>query len=85
MNKSAPNLSHKGRQALSKTELERMVLSYLRMLPACQHIAAAEIAPRRKSERNWILVGTEPPLSTVADNEARNVLVELQREFRLAV
>jgi hypothetical protein len=61
-----------------------MVLSYLRMLPACQHIEAVEIAPRPKSPRNWILVGTEPPLSTTADNEARNALVDLQQQFRLA-
>jgi hypothetical protein len=72
-----------GRQTLSEPELQRMVLSYLRMLPACQHIAAVEIAPRHGSQRNWILLGTEPPLSTAADNEARNALVELQREFAL--
>lgn len=72
-----------GRQALSEPELQRMVLSYLRMLPVCQHITAVEIALRRGSQRNWILVGTEPPLSTSADNEARNALVELQRDFVL--
>jgi hypothetical protein len=74
-----------GRQALSKPQLERMVLSYLRMLPACQHIEAVEIAHRSKSERNWALLGTQPPLSTLGDNAARNALVELQRDFRLAV
>jgi hypothetical protein len=72
-----------GRQALSEPELRRMVLSYLRMLPACQHIVAVELATRRGTHRNWILVGTEPPLSTVAENEARNALVELQRDFML--
>jgi hypothetical protein len=74
-----------GRQALSKPELERVVLSYLRMLPACQHIEAVEIAHRAKSERNWALLGTRPPLSTLGDNAARNALAELQRDFRLAV
>jgi len=74
-----------GRQALSKPDLERMVLSYLRMLPACQHIEAVEITHRVRSERNWTLLGTQPPLSTLGDNAARNALAELQRDFRLAV
>ena len=74
-----------GRQALSKTNLERMVLSNLRMLPGCQHIETVEVALRPGSERNWIVVGTEPPLTTAAENEARNALVDLQRQFRLDV
>jgi hypothetical protein len=75
-----------GRQALSRPDLERMVLAYLRiMLPACQHIEAVEIAHRVKSERNWTLLGTQPPLSTLGDNVARNALTELQRDLRLAV
>jgi len=73
-----------GRHALSKSDLERMVLCYLRMLPACQHIEAVEIAHRVKSERNWTLLGTQPPLSTLGDNVARNALADLQRDFRLA-
>jgi hypothetical protein len=73
------------RQVLSKSELERMVLSYLRMLPACQHVQAVEIAHRPKAQRNWTLASTEPPLSTAADNEARNALVDLQQQFLLAV
>jgi hypothetical protein len=72
-----------GRQALSKTELERLVLSWLRMLPSCQHLDSVEIALRPSSTRNWTLISTEPALSTAAENQARNSLLELQHEFRL--
>ena len=70
-------------QILSKPELERMVLSYLHMLPGCQHLFSVQIAHRPKSQRNWTLVGTEPPLSTTAENQARNAIVALQRDFQL--
>lgn len=73
-----------GRQALSKAELERVCLSYLRMLPSCQHITQVTIAPRPASQRNWVVIEIAPPLATAADNEARNALTELQGEFRLA-
>jgi hypothetical protein len=73
-----------GRQALSKVELERVCLSYLRMLPSCQHITHVTIAPRPASQRNWVVIEIEPSLATAADNEARNALTELQSEFRLA-
>jgi hypothetical protein len=73
-----------GRQALSKFELERMVRAYLRMLPGSQHISHVQIASRPGSAHNWVVVEIAPPLSTVADDEARNALVTLQSEFRLA-
>jgi hypothetical protein len=73
-----------GRQALSAVEIERMCVAYLRMLPASQHVRAVSIVGRQNSSRNWAVVSIDPPLSTMADNEARNVLVELQREFLLA-
>jgi hypothetical protein len=72
-----------GRQALSKAELERMVFSWLRLLPSCQHLNSVEIAQRPSSTRNWTLISTDPALSTAAENLARNALLELQREFRL--
>jgi hypothetical protein len=71
-------------QVLSKAELERMVLSYLRMLPGSQHIEHVVITPRPGSCRNWAVIEIEPALSTAADNAARNALSELQREFVLA-
>jgi hypothetical protein len=61
-----------------------MILSYLRMQPGCQHIEAVEIAPRQNAQHNWILVGTEPALYTAADDQARNAILTLQSEFRLA-
>ncbi len=73
-----------GRQALSKAELERMVLSYLRMLPGSQHVARVAVAERANRARNWVVVEIDPPLSTAADDEARNALATLQDEFRLA-
>jgi hypothetical protein len=73
-----------GRQSLGKTELERVCLSYLRMLPRCQHIKSVMIAPRPGSQRNWVVIEIDPPLPTAADNDARNALAELQGEFRLA-
>lgn len=72
-----------GRQALSKPDLERMVLFWLRLVPWCQHLKSVEIALRPNSARNWTLISTEPALSTAAENEARNALIELQRDFRL--
>lgn len=72
-----------GRQALSKPELERMVLFWLRLVPWCQHLKSVEVAHRPNSDRNWVLISTEPALSTAAENEARNALLELQRDFRL--
>lgn len=73
-----------GRQSMAKAELERVCLSYLRMLPRCQHITSVTIAPRPASQRNWVVIEIDPPLPTQADNDARNALTELQGEFRLA-
>jgi hypothetical protein len=73
-----------GRQTIAKAELERVCLSYLRMLPRCQHVTRVTIAPRPSSQRNWVVVEIDPPLPTQADNDARNALTELQGEFRLA-
>lgn len=73
-----------GSQSLAKADLERVCLSYLRMLPRCQHIQSVTIAPRPTSPRNWVVIEIEPPLPTAADNDARNALTELQGEFRLA-
>ncbi len=70
-----------GRQALSKAELERKVLSYLRMLPGSQHVARVMVAGRSHSARNWVVVEIDPPLSTAADDEARNALATLQASF----
>ena len=71
-------------QILSKTALERMVLSYLRMLPGSQHVESVEVVERPNSRRNWAVVAIEPTLSTAAEDKARNALSELQRQFRLA-
>jgi hypothetical protein len=71
-------------QILSKTALERMVLSYLRMLPGSQHVERVEVVERPNSRRNWAVVVIEPTLSTAADDKARNALCELQWQFRLA-
>lgn len=71
-------------QALSKSDLERMVLAYIRMLPGSQHVHHVSIAARAKVGRNWTVLEIEPPLSTRADNEARNAISALQAEFRLA-
>lgn len=68
---------------LAKPDLERMVLSYLRMFPGTQHIERVVVAPRASTRGNWTVVEIEPALSTSADNEARNALVDLQRDFRL--
>jgi hypothetical protein len=73
-----------GRQTIAKAELERVCLSYLRMLPRCQHVTRVTIAPRPSSQRNWVVIEIDPPLPTQADNDARNALSELQSEFRLA-
>jgi hypothetical protein len=73
-----------GRQTIAKAELERVCLSYLRMLPRCQHVTRVTIAPRPSSQRNWVVIEIDPPLPTQADNDARNALTELQGEFRLA-
>jgi hypothetical protein len=73
-----------GRQTIAKAELERVCLSYLRMLPRCQHVTRVTIAPRPGSQRNWVVIEIDPPLPTQADNDARNALTELQGEFRLA-
>jgi hypothetical protein len=72
-----------GQQTLSKSELERMVLSYLRMLPGSQHIDHVVVARRPGARRNWTVIEITPPLSAAADNAARNALFELQREFTL--
>ena len=69
-------------QPLSKVELERMCLSHLRMLPGSQHIERVAIIGR-KGARNWTLLETNPSLSTTAENEARNALIDLQAQFRL--
>jgi len=73
-----------GRQTIAMAELERVCLSYLRMLPRCQHVTRVTIAPRPSSQRNWVVIEIDPPLPTQADNDARNALTELQGEFRLA-
>ena len=73
-----------GRQTIAKAELVRVCLSYLRMLPRCQHVTRVTIAPRPSSQRNWVVIEIDPPLPTQADNDARNALTELQGEFRLA-
>ncbi len=73
-----------GRPSMAKAELERVCLSYLRMLPRCQHITSVTIAPRPSAQRNWVVIEIDPPLPTAADNDARNALTELQSEFRLA-
>jgi hypothetical protein len=71
-------------QALSKAELERMVLAYIRMLPRSQHVRHVSIAARSNPGRNWAVLEIEPPLATRADNEVRNAIAALQVEFRLA-
>lgn len=73
-----------GRQSLVKSELERMVLAYLRMLPGSQHIERVAVAARPHAARNWVVVEIDPPLSTQADDEARNALMSLQDQFLLA-
>lgn len=73
-----------GQQSLSKPDLERMVLAYLRMLPGSQHVERVAVAARPQARRNWVVVEIEPPLSTQADDEARNALLSLQDQFRLA-
>jgi len=71
-------------QALSKSELERMVLAYIRMLPGSQHVQHVSIRARAQTGRNWTVLEIEPALSTRADSEARNAISALQAEFRLA-
>ncbi len=71
-------------QVLSKAELERVVLSNLRMLPGCQHIEHVLVVERPGPRRNWAVIEIEPPLSTAADNAARNAISALQREFLLS-
>ena len=71
-------------QSLSKTELERMVLAYIRMLPGSQHVRHVSIAARARAGRNWAVLEIEPSLSMRADNEARNAISALQAEFQLA-
>jgi hypothetical protein len=71
-------------QALSKPELERMVLANIRMLPGSQHVQHVSIAARSKPGRNWAVLEIEPPLATGADNEVRTAIAALQAEFRLA-
>jgi hypothetical protein len=71
-------------QALSKAELERMVLANIRMLPGSQHVQRVSVAPRANAGRNWTVLEIEPPLTTRADGEIRNVISALQAEFRLA-
>jgi hypothetical protein len=73
-----------GQQVLSKPELERMVLSNLRMLPGSQHIEHVLVAERIGSRRNWAVIEIDPPLPTAADDAARNVISELRREFLMA-
>ena len=70
-------------QALSKPELERMVLAYVRMLPGSQHAQRVVVAARPHTARNWTVLEIDPPLSTRADNDARNAISALQDEFRL--
>lgn len=70
-------------QVLAKSDLERLVLSYLRMLPGSQHIERVQVAPTNRARRNWTVTVIEPSLSTTADNQARSAISELQREFRL--
>ena len=74
-----------GRQPLSATEIERMCVAYLRILPGSQHVRSVSIVARRDARRNWAVIEIDPPLSTVADSNARNALAELQREFSLVV
>jgi hypothetical protein len=71
------------RQALSKPELERMVLANIRMLPGSQHAQRVIVAARPHAARNWAVLEIDPPLSTQADNDARNAISALQDEFRL--
>lgn len=71
-------------QALSKSELERMVLAYIRMLPGSQHVHHVSIRARPQTGRNWTVLEIEPSLSTQADSAARNAITALQAEFRLA-
>ncbi len=71
-------------QSLSKAELEKMCLSYLRMQSHSQHIERVVVAPRPNVKRNWIVIEIDPPLPTSADDEARNAVAELQAQFRLA-
>jgi hypothetical protein len=70
-------------QVLSKPELERMVLAYIRMLPGSQHTERVVVASRPNTARNWTVLEIEPPLSVRADNDARNAISALQDEFRL--
>ena len=70
-------------QALSKSELERMVLAYIRMLPGSQHVHHVSIAARARTGRNWTVLEIEPPLPTRADNAARNAISAMQAEFQL--
>jgi hypothetical protein len=70
---------------MSKSELERMLLAYLRMLLGSQHIECVAVAECPGSRSNWTVLEIDPPLSTGADNEARNALSQLQREFRLGI
>ena len=71
-------------QTLSKAKLERMCLSNLRMLAGSHHIERVVVVERKNAQRNWTVLEITPPLSAAADNEARNVLAELQEQFRLA-
>jgi hypothetical protein len=75
---------HLRQQALSKSELERMVLAYIRMLPGSQHAERVAVTARSHPARNWTVLEIEPPLSTRAENQARNAVAALQGEFRLA-
>jgi hypothetical protein len=75
---------HLRQQALSKSELERMVLAYIRMLPGSRHAERVAVIARSHPARNWTVLEIEPPLSTRADNQARNAVAALQGEFRLA-
>jgi hypothetical protein len=71
-------------QTLSKSALERMVLSYLRMLPGSQHVERVVVTERPGSRRNWAVIAIEPSLSTAADDKARTAVSDLQWQFRLA-
>ncbi len=73
-----------GQQVVSRSELERMCLAHIRMLAGSQHTQSVRILARPGSARNWVVLEIEPSLPTAADNEARNALAELQRQFRLA-
>jgi len=72
------------RIAVSNAKLETLCTLYLQQHARCRIVKRVSIRRHAAGWPNWEVACIEPRLSIVADHVARQLIAELQNEFRMA-